>query len=270
MKPFLLFLALFFLNVGIASSQNAVTSDLESKLRLRGYSDKEIADVLSGKVSLEELKLRLKLSSVGYPPEDIDVIIQRKISIAELELRQKLIMLAYKKEEIESVVSRFFPKRNIINRSNDQSVPVLALRGLKKRETLFKEIVAMAAKRHDVEQAWIYAVMRQESSFNSVAVSQKGAQGLMQLMPGTAYMLGVNDAFNPSENIMGGTKYLKQLIIQFDGNMDKVLAAYNSGPERVARLGRVPRIEETINYVKMVKLYYRQYSKLELAQASTD
>lgn len=267
MKPFLLLFALFFLNVGIASSQNAVTRDLESKLRLRGYSDKEIADVLSGKVSLEELKLRLKLSSVGYPPEDIDVIIQRKISIAELEMRQKLIMLAYKKEEIESVVSKLFPKKGGVN---NQTPPPLVLRGLRTRENLFKEMVAKASREHAVEQAWIYAVMRQESSFNSIAVSKKGAQGLMQLMPGTAYMLGVNDAFNPSENIMGGTKYLKQLIDQFNGDMDKVLAAYNSGPERVARLGRVPRIEETINYVKMVKLYYRQYSKLELAEASTD
>jgi len=102
-------------------------------------------------------------------------------------------------------------------------------------------------------------VIQQESDFKEDAVSKKGAQGLMQLMPGTAGLLGVEDPFDAEENIFGGTRYLRELIDLYGGNLNKALAAYNAGPNRVG--DTIPRIPETVNYIRSVLDYYNQFSK---------
>jgi soluble lytic murein transglycosylase-like protein len=100
--------------------------------------------------------------------------------------------------------------------------------------------------------------MEQESHFNPRALSPKGARGLMQLMPGTAARFGVK-ASDPAQNIAGGTRYLKQLIGQFNGRIDLVLASYNAGEGAVLKFGRkVPPYRETRNYVKRISYRYRQ------------
>jgi len=117
-------------------------------------------------------------------------------------------------------------------------------------------IINDAAKQYSVDPNLIAAMAFRESAFNPNAVSSRGAQGLMQLMPKTARALGVRDSFDPRDNIFGGTKYLKTLLTRFHGDVDLTLAAYNAGPELVAKVG--PNVtKEAIDYVAAVKSFYQ-------------
>ncbi len=121
---------------------------------------------------------------------------------------------------------------------------------------LYKNIILKASKKYNVSPKLIEAVIKAESGFNIKAVSDKGAEGLMQLMPQTQKMLNVSDPFNPSQNIYGGTEYLKSLIIKYNGNLQLALAAYNAGSRAVNKYGGIPPYGETQNYVKEVLNYY--------------
>ncbi|MBN2324918.1 MAG: lytic transglycosylase domain-containing protein [Spirochaetes bacterium] len=121
------------------------------------------------------------------------------------------------------------------------------------------EIINAASERFSVPQALIKAVIEQESGFREDAVSRKGAQGLMQLMPDTASLLGVEDPFDAEQNIWGGTSYLRGLLDLYEGNLNKALAAYNAGPNRVS--DSIPDIPETADYVRSVIKRYGEFIK---------
>jgi soluble lytic murein transglycosylase len=120
-------------------------------------------------------------------------------------------------------------------------------------------IIDQASKRFGIEPSLIKAVIKAESDFDYKAVSPKGAQGLMQLMPQTAEELEVKDAFNPEENIFGGTRYLGLLLERFKKDKVMALAAYNAGPEKVEMYGGVPPFAETRSFIEKVLVYYREY-----------
>ena len=121
-----------------------------------------------------------------------------------------------------------------------------------------EKVVDKVAKRNHLDPALVQAVIQTESDWNPYAVSPKGAYGLMQLMPSTAERFGVDNVFNPVENIEGGTKYLRELLDRYHGNLRKSLAAYNAGPEAVDRYDGVPAYPETRSYVKKVTDTYFQ------------
>ena len=121
----------------------------------------------------------------------------------------------------------------------------------------YDELIKQSAARNGIDPNLIVAVMRQESGFNLRARSYKGASGLMQLMPGTARRFGVENIYDPAENIEGGAKYLRFLLDTFNGDVNLVLAGYNAGENAVIRSGyQVPRYRETQNYVKSISARY--------------
>ena len=119
-----------------------------------------------------------------------------------------------------------------------------------------EEVVAKYARQYGVDEDLVWAVIRQESGFNAGAVSPKGAMGLMQLMPGTAAQLGVNDPFDAEQNVAGGVKYLEQCLNQFNQDVPLALAAYNAGPGNVVKYQGCPPFAETRNYVASILAAY--------------
>ena len=119
-------------------------------------------------------------------------------------------------------------------------------------EQAYDHLIREAAERHRVDAALIKAVMHTESAFDPLAISPAGAQGLMQLMPALAEEMGVADVFDPRQNIMGGAKYLRQLLDATNGNVPLALASYNAGPGNVARYKGIPPFKETRDYVKKI------------------
>jgi len=117
-------------------------------------------------------------------------------------------------------------------------------------------MISQIAHKHGVDEKLVKAVIQQESGFNAKAKSHCGAMGLMQLMPGTAKTLGVNDAYNPVQNVDGGVRHLKWLLSKYNGNVILALAAYNAGPGAVDKYDGVPPYAETQNYVKKILANY--------------
>ncbi len=135
----------------------------------------------------------------------------------------------------------------------------LPLKYRHKKEHLFHPIILQEASRHEVDPALVKAIIMAESGYNPNAISKKGAKGLMQLMPSTAQALGVEDAFNPEQNISGGVRYFKQLVNRFDGDVKLALAAYNAGSKNVRHYQGVPPYKATRYYIKKVFKYYELY-----------
>lgn len=120
------------------------------------------------------------------------------------------------------------------------------------------DIFEQAGEKYKVPAQLLKAIGKAESDFRPSVVSRSGAQGIMQLMPATAAELGVKDAFDPEQNIMGGAKYISQLLKKYDGDTSLALAAYNAGMNNVKKYGGIPPFEETQNYVVKVTKYMQQ------------
>lgn len=124
----------------------------------------------------------------------------------------------------------------------------------------YGSIISQASKRFGIDAHFIRAIIKAESGFDHKATSSKGAQGLMQLMPGTADDMAVEDPFDPEENIFGGTRYFSLLLKRFKNDKILALAAYNAGPEAVESYNGVPPFPETKTFVKKVMDYYETYN----------
>ena len=151
----------------------------------------------------------------------------------------------------------------VLKGGGEVGVPASMLRGIVPDEVLeeirptgagpdLERLVGEAAERHSLDPALVMAVVGVESGFQAQAVSPRGAQGLMQLMPRTAREMGVADAFDPAANLDGGSRYLSSLVARYEGDLTRALAAYNAGMGAVARHGGVPPYAETRRYVQKV------------------
>ena len=159
----------------------------------------------------------------------------------------------------------------VLKGGGEMGIPPDAVRGFVPDEVLdevaglaggdLRELAAATARRHGLDPDLVRAVVSVESGFRPQAVSPKGAQGLMQLMPRTASSLGVKDAFDPAQNLDGGTRHLGQLLTLYGGDLARALAAYNAGEGAVHRHGGVPPYRETRAYVKKVLERYRGEKK---------
>ncbi|MFQ5781061.1 MAG: lytic transglycosylase domain-containing protein, partial [Nitrospiria bacterium] len=139
---------------------------------------------------------------------------------------------------------------------SDSRIPYYSV---EQRRKIFDPFIDQEARAEGIEPALIKAMIRVESDFDTEAVSPAGAQGLMQVMPGTAEDLRIVDPFDPEENIRGGIRYLRYLLDRFGSDVTLALAAYHAGPGNVAKHGTIPPIKQTEHYVATVLRYYEQY-----------
>ena len=167
-----------------------------------------------------------------------------------------------KPEAIETIEKKVESKP--VTEEVKEAVELKSKIDLKAQKTDIDELIATFSEKYDIDSDFIKAIIKQESGFNTKATSKKGAMGLMQLMPKTAESLGVIDAYNPSENIEGGVKYLKGLLDKYDNNKELALAAYNAGPGAVKKYGGIPPYKETQNYINAIMGTYNKVKEAGL------
>jgi Transglycosylase SLT domain len=204
--------------------------------------------------ALQDGTMRLKMKnggSVVVPITRVDRIIDDEVATPELVAEVKKLIAD----------GGVFPQRSW--HFHEGSGPIF--------RSKFDATIVEAAKKFDVDAALVSAVIKAESDFNPREVSNKGARGLMQLMPATAQRFGVTDSFDPVANIYAGTRYLRWLLQTFNGNADLAVAAYNAGEGNIWKYNGVPPFRETVNYISRIARHIRRAidSKL-IADASLD
>ena len=183
---------------------------------------------------MEEIERRIRPVRETPPPEDKDRFVD---VLAREESPHK-----------EKIIEK--PRPSLPGRIPDKSPPI--------KDEDWRSRITDLAEKYGMDEKLVRAVIRMESGGKTDALSCKGAMGIMQLMPGTAKMLGVEDPYDPVQNLEGGIKYLSQLSDKYDGDLEKTLAAYNAGPGRVDSYGGIPPFAETQHYVKTILALYKK------------
>ena len=194
------------------------------------------------------------------------------LSASELAILRNGFSIRHERRDVLGAVTRLYTAADAssyVDVSTDQidhfekdfSAPPPAIK--RENPKNLDEIINTISDRHHLDPDLINSVIHAESAFNPRAVSPKGAQGLMQLMPGTASQLGVRNVFDPHDNVEGGTAYLRQLLEQNNFDLIKALAAYNAGPHRVQQYRGVPPYYETRAYVARI---VREFNRKKLAE----
>src|SRR6266576_5901003 len=210
-------------------------------------SASEVAVLRNGFTIRHELRVLIGANTRLYPSASDE---SSYVDIPTAEIERSEPDLAHVSEPVETTQTPVVPPTPAAKLSAPPKVDV-------------HQAVAEASDRYRLDPDLLDSVIRAESGFNPRAVSPKGAQGLMQLMPGTASKLGVPNAFDPHDNVEGGTSYLRQLLEQYNFDLIKALAAYNAGPHRVQRYRGVPPYYETRAYVARI---VREFNRKKLAE----
>lgn len=213
-----------------------------------------VSDIISQKLAEIQSRVPIKLNGFGEYDSFQDIL--NKNLEDSLEKTGELSS----KEVISSAASENIARAKAALASSNAYIP----EDKTKLMEMIDASLIKASKKYGIDQNLLRAVLKLESGFNPYSISKAGAQGLMQLMPGTADALGVSDPFDIEENIDGGARYLKDQLINFNGNLELSLAAYNAGPNSVRKYGGIPPYEETQNYVRTVMNYYKQYQSAQI------
>lgn len=220
------------------------------------------AETLAQSFHLQMLRSTMKLAVDTEEEMPVSSMFDSQSTIMQSLIRKYAENLPEEKQTASPVPVQPLPEPEamtpLVSASSSNRLPT-EQRGDTKGSQWLDPIIEKASKRYGVDVSLIKAVIKAESNFNPNAVSHAGARGLMQLMPGTARSLGVKDSFDPEQNIMGGTKFLSELLNRYNGDLDSALAAYNWGPGNVdKRPERLPR--ETREYLANVKRLYNTFS----------
>jgi soluble lytic murein transglycosylase-like protein len=212
--------------------------------------------------------------------KDRDVLSHRKINLGPLML-VSMFMLAASPATSQAEVYKWVDEDGIVNLSNvsppshqdfqvlkfpcyasDPKCRFVSWEKVPLNTQSFSSEIRGAAQFNAVDESLIRAIIHAESAYQPDAQSPRGAQGLMQLMPETQRKLKISNPFDPASNIEGGTRYLADLLLEFNGDISLAAAAYNAGPTAVHKYGGIPPYDETREYVKRVKILYNRYQKL--------
>src|SRR4051812_442299 len=216
-----------------------VSAAIPASASIAVFTDGRSMKVAKFQADEETMKLTMANGgSVIVPLSRVDRIIEDEIVTPEVVAEVKKIV-----EE-----GGVFPHRSW--RFNESSGPIF--------KTKYDKIIVDAARKFDVDAALVSAVIKAESDFNPHEISNKGARGLMQLMPSTAERFGVTNSFDPAENIYAGTRYLRWLLETFKGNADLAVAAYNAGEGNIWKYNGVPPFRETVNYINRIAKHIRK------------
>jgi soluble lytic murein transglycosylase-like protein len=222
----------------------------------------DVSAILNRKIAEIQSRLPIKMKTST-----------NKVSFSE-ELNKATASAAVSGESAAPVIDPSLLTGNIKNNNSKTKYPLVSgsyesvyprLSQLEIQELMprINAAIETYSKAYRLDPKLIRAVIKEESGFQPFALSTSGAMGLMQLMPGTAAGLGVTDAYNIEQNILGGTQYLYYQLKDFDGDLSLALAAYNAGPNAVKQYGGIPPYEQTQRYVKKVLSTYQMYQALE-------
>ncbi|HHW22496.1 MAG TPA: lytic transglycosylase domain-containing protein [Clostridiaceae bacterium] len=225
----------------------------------------DISAILNQKIAEIQSRLPVKMKTSGIKEVSFAEELNKATAqaAASVESAAPVIDPSLLDVETKSASKTSKTKFPLVSGSYESVYPRLSQVEIQELMPRINSAIETYSKAYGLDPLLVRAVIKEESGFQPFALSTSGAMGLMQLMPGTAEGLGITDAYNIEQNILGGTQYLYYQLKAFDGDLDLALAAYNAGPNAVRQYGGIPPYEQTQNYVRKVLNTYRMYQALE-------